>query len=148
MATCGSSEYTRVFCPRAKQATIFAMTDRLLVILAALNMMIAVGAGAFGAHGLKNVLSSDMLAVWHTAVTYQVMHALGMLAIALIMPRLGQPLLGVAGAVMLAGIVIFSGSLYALALSGIRVLGAITPIGGVAFLVAWALVAWAAYRAS
>jgi len=148
MATCGSSEYTRVSCPRAKQATIFAMTDRLLVILAALNMMIAVGAGAFGAHGLKNVLSSDMLAVWHTAVTYQVMHALGMLAIALIMPRLGQPLLGVAGAVMLAGIVIFSGSLYALALSGIRVLGAITPIGGVAFLVAWALVAWAAYRAS
>jgi len=148
MATCGSSEYTRVSCPRAKQATIFAMTDRLLVILAALNMMIAVGAAAFGAHGLKNVLSSDMLAVWHTAVTYQVMHALGMLAIALIMPRLGQPLLGVAGAVMLAGIVIFSGSLYALALSGIRVLGAITPIGGVAFLVAWALVAWAAYRAS
>lgn len=125
-----------------------AVTERLLVVLAALNMMIAVGAGAFGAHGLKNVLSSDMLAIWHTAVTYQVMHALGMFAIALLIPRLGQPLLGVAGAVMLAGIVIFSGSLYALALSGIRVLGAITPIGGLAFLVAWAMVAWAAYRAS
>lgn len=124
------------------------MTERLLVILAALNMMIAVGAGAFGAHGLKNVLSQDMLAIWHTAVTYQVMHALGMFVIALLIPRLGQPLLGVAGAMMLAGIVIFSGSLYALALSGIRVLGAITPIGGVAFLVAWALVAWAAFRAS
>jgi uncharacterized membrane protein YgdD (TMEM256/DUF423 family) len=127
---------------------ISAMTERLLVILAALNMMIAVGAGAFGAHGLKNVLSSDMLAIWHTAVTYQVMHALGMFVIALLIPRLGQPLLGMAGAVMLGGIVIFSGSLYALALSGIRVLGAITPIGGVAFLVAWAMVAWAAYRAS
>lgn len=125
-----------------------AVTERLLVVLAALNMMIAVGAGAFGAHGLKNVLSSDMLAIWHTAVTYQVMHALGMFIIALLIPRLGQPLLGVAGAVMLAGIVIFSGSLYALALSGVRVLGAITPIGGVAFLVAWAMVAWAAYRAS
>jgi uncharacterized membrane protein YgdD (TMEM256/DUF423 family) len=124
------------------------MTERLLLILAALNMMVAVGAGAFGAHGLKQVLSSDMLAIWHTAVTYQVMHALGMFVIALLIPRLGQPLLGVAGAVMLAGIVIFSGSLYALALSGVRMLGAITPIGGVAFLAAWGMVAWAAYRAS
>ena len=143
-----ASGYTCLFRLRAYPALTLAMTERLLVILAALNMMIAVGAGAFGAHGLKNVLSSDMLAIWHTAVTYQVMHALGMLAIALLMPRLEQPLLGVAGAVMLAGIVIFSGSLYALALSGVRILGAITPIGGVAFLVAWAMVAWAAYRAS
>ena len=122
------------------------MTERLLVILAALNMMIAVGAGAFGAHGLKNILTPDMLAVWHTAVTYQVMHALGMFAIALLMPRLGQPLLGMAGAVMLAGIVVFSGSLYTLALSGVRMLGAITPIGGVAFLAGWLCLAWAALK--
>lgn len=124
------------------------MSERVLVLIAALNMMIAVGAGAFGAHGLKSVLAADMLAVWHTAVTYQVMHALGLLGIALLMPRFGQPLLGLAGAVMLTGIVIFCGSLYALALSGVRMLGAITPIGGVAFIAAWAMVAWAAYRAS
>lgn len=123
------------------------MSERVLVLIAAINMMIAVGAGAFGAHGLKSTLSADMLAVWHTAVTYQVMHALGLLGIALLMPRFGQPLLGLAGVVMLAGIVIFCGSLYALSLSGIRILGAITPIGGVAFILAWALVAWAAYRA-
>ena len=124
------------------------MTDRLLVLLAAINMMIAVGAGAFGAHGLKSSLSPDMLTVWHTAVTYQVMHAIGMLLIALLMPRLGHPLLGTAGALMLAGIVFFSGSLYVLALSGVRVLGAITPIGGAAFIVAWAMLAWAAYKST
>ena len=144
----GVTGYTCLLCLTAHLASTPAMTERLLVILAALNMMIAVGAGAFGAHGLKNILTPDMLAVWHTAVTYQVMHALGMFAIALLMPRLGQPLLGMAGAVMLAGIVVFSGSLYTLALSGVRMLGAITPIGGVAFLVAWAMVAWSAYKAS
>src|SRR5690606_41657142 len=86
------------------------MTDRLLIFFAALNMFIAVGAGAFGAHGLKNVLSSDMLAIWHTAVTYQAMHALGMFAIALLMPRLEQSLLGIAVAGKRVGIVHWSGS--------------------------------------
>lgn len=124
------------------------MTDRALVAIAALNMIIAVGAGAFGAHGLKRVLDADMLAVWHTAVTYHVMHALGMLLIALLMPRFGHGLLSVAGWVMLAGIALFSGSLYSLALTGTRILGAITPVGGVAFIVAWALVVWAAIRAT
>ncbi len=122
------------------------MTDRLLILLAALNMMIAVGAGAFGAHGLKSTLSADMLAVWHTAVTYQVMHALGIFVIALLMPRLAHPLLPAAGVLMLVGIVFFSGSLYILALSGVRILGAITPIGGAAFIAAWAMLAWAAYK--
>lgn len=124
------------------------MTDRALVAIAALNMIIAVGAGAFGAHGLKRVLDADMLAVWHTAVTYHVMHALGMLLIALLMPRFGHGLLSVAGWVMLAGIALFSSSLYSLALTGTRILGAITPVGGVAFIVAWALVVWAAIRAT
>lgn len=122
------------------------MNERSLIIAAAINMFIAVAAGAFGAHGLKNVLSSDMLAVWHTAVTYQIAHALGLFVIALLMPRFNPALLGWAGIVMLAGIVMFSGSLYALAASGVRMLGAITPIGGAAFLVAWALVAWSAFR--
>lgn len=122
------------------------MNERSLVIAAAINMFIAVAAGAFGAHGLKNILSSDMLAVWHTAVTYQIAHALGLFVIAMLMPRFNPALLGWAGIVMLAGIVVFSGSLYALAISGMRMLGAITPIGGAAFLLAWALVAWAALR--
>lgn len=124
------------------------MTDRSLILLAALNMIIAVGAGAFGAHGLKGMLGSDMLAIWQTAVTYQGLHALGMLLVALAIPRLAHPWVARSGVVMFAGIVIFSGSLYALALSGIRVLGAITPIGGVAFIAAWAMLAWAAYKSA
>jgi len=122
------------------------MNERSLVIAAAINMLIAVAAGAFGAHALKAVVSSDMLAVWHTAVTYQIAHALGLFVIALLMPRFKSALLARAGMVMLAGIVVFSGSLYALAFSGLRMLGAITPIGGAAFLLAWAMVAWAALR--
>lgn len=124
------------------------MTDRLLILLGALNMFIAVGAGAFGAHGLKRVLSEDMLAIWQTAVTYQMAHALGLLAVGLLGARFGSGALSAAGVLMFAGIVIFSGSLYVLSLTGIRWLGAITPIGGLAFLAAWALVAWAAYKAA
>ncbi|OWY27131.1 DUF423 domain-containing protein [Herbaspirillum robiniae] len=122
------------------------MNARTLVIVGALNMFIAVCCGAFGAHGLKKMLSDEMLVIWHTAVTYQVMHALGMIAVALLMPKFGGAALNWSGNLMLAGIVIFSGSLYLLALTGTRVLGAITPIGGVAFLAAWLLVAWAAYK--
>ncbi|WDZ97162.1 DUF423 domain-containing protein [Herbaspirillum sp. WKF16] len=122
------------------------MNARSLVIAGALNMFIAVCCGAFGAHGLKKIISDEMLAIWHTAVTYQVMHALGMIAVALLAPKFGGAALNWAGNLMLAGIVVFSGSLYLLALTGTRILGAITPIGGVAFLAAWLLVAWAAYK--
>lgn len=122
------------------------MTDRQLVIVAALTLLVGVGAGAFGAHGLKRVLSPELLSVWQTAVLYQVIHGLGMLAIAALGTRFGSPLLGNAGGVMFAGIVIFSGSLYALALTGAKWLGAVTPIGGLAFIAAWAMVALAAYR--
>jgi len=123
------------------------MTDRFLIILGALNMLIAVGAGAFGAHGLKRSLTPEMLAVWQTAVTYQMVHALGLLAIAALSARLGSPALNWAGVLMFAGIVVFSGSLYVLALSGVHWLGAITPLGGLAFIAAWALLAWSAWRA-
>jgi len=124
------------------------MTDRQLTILAALNMIVAVGAGAFGAHGLKRMLAPDLLAVWQTGVLYHLIHALGLFAVALLGARFGGPLLSAAGAVMFAGIVLFSGSLYVLAITGTRWLGAITPLGGVAFLLAWALVAWSAWRAA
>lgn len=124
------------------------MTARMLLILASASMFIAVAAGAFGAHGLKKILDADMLAIWHTAVTYQIAHALGMFFIALLMQKLAPGTLGWAGAIMFAGIVIFSGSLYVLALTGTRILGAITPIGGAAFLLAWAMVGWAAYKST
>lgn len=124
------------------------MNERTIIIIAAVNMFIAVGAGAFGAHGLKQVLSAEMLAIWQTAVSYQVMHALGLFVIALLMPRLNSALLGWASIAMLVGIILFSGSLYALALSGTRILGAITPLGGLGFLLAWAIVAWAAYQSA
>ncbi|QNB06392.1 DUF423 domain-containing protein [Herbaspirillum frisingense] len=122
------------------------MKERSLIAAGAINMFIAVGCGAFGAHGLKRMMSEEMLAIWHTAVTYQVMHALGMIAIALLMPRMAGAAMRWAGNLMLAGIVVFSGSLYLLALTGTRILGAITPLGGAAFLAAWLLVAWAACR--
>ena len=122
------------------------MKERTLIAAGAINMFIAVGCGAFGAHGLKRMMSEEMLAIWHTAVTYQVMHALGMIAIALLMPRMAGAAMRWAGNLMLAGIIVFSGSLYLLALTGTRILGAITPLGGAAFLAAWLLVAWAACR--
>ncbi|HWZ49573.1 MAG TPA: DUF423 domain-containing protein [Herbaspirillum sp.] len=122
------------------------MNERQLILAGAINMFIAVAAGAFGAHGLKQILSAEMLAIWQTAVTYQMAHALGLLAVALLLPRLQSGLAAWAGRSMLTGIVIFSGSLYVLALTGIRMLGAITPLGGVAFLLAWGLLATAAYR--
>ncbi|SEI43778.1 MULTISPECIES: DUF423 domain-containing protein [unclassified Achromobacter] len=123
------------------------MTDRQLTILAALNLMVAVGAGAFGAHGLKRLLTPDLLAVWQTGVMYHLVHALGLFIIALLGTRFGSPLLSAAGLVMFVGIVLFSGSLYVLSLTGVRWLGAVTPFGGTAFLAAWAMVALAAYRA-
>ncbi|MGY6272289.1 DUF423 domain-containing protein [Achromobacter denitrificans] len=123
------------------------MTDRQLTILAALNLMVAVGAGAFGAHGLKRMISPELLSVWQTGVLYHLIHALGLFAIALLGARYGSTLLSAAGIVMFAGIVLFSGSLYVLALTGTHSLGAVTPFGGAAFLAAWAMVALAAYRA-
>ncbi|HCN73364.1 MAG TPA: DUF423 domain-containing protein [Pusillimonas sp.] len=122
------------------------MTERQLVILGALMMLIGVGAGAFGAHGLKRVLSADMLAIWQTAVLYQLVHALGIILIAALSTRIGGTLPGWTGLIMFAGIVLFSGSLYILALSGVKWLGAVTPLGGVAFIVAWALLMIAAWR--
>ncbi|MBF6617075.1 DUF423 domain-containing protein [Pollutimonas thiosulfatoxidans] len=124
------------------------MTDRLLVIFAALTLMVGVGTGAFGAHALKRILSPDMLAIWQTAVQYQMVHGLGMLLIALLATRYGSPLLHYAGMLMFAGVVVFSGSLYLLAFTGIRWLGAITPFGGLAFIAAWAMVALAAWRSA
>lgn len=124
------------------------MTDRQLVVLASLTLLTGVAAGAFGAHGLKRIITPDLLNIWQTAVLYQLVHGLGLLAIAALGARFGSPLLSLAAAVMFAGVAVFSGSLYLLAISGTKWLGAITPIGGAAFIIAWAMVALAAYRAN
>jgi uncharacterized membrane protein YgdD (TMEM256/DUF423 family) len=120
---------------------------KIFLLLGSLAMMIAVGLGAFGAHGLKDKLSADMLAVYRTGVDYHFYHALGLLALGMIAAHLPESdLVKWSGALMAAGIVLFSGSLYLLALTGTRWLGAITPVGGAAWIVAWALLAAALLR--
>jgi uncharacterized membrane protein YgdD (TMEM256/DUF423 family) len=125
------------------------LSARLSLTLAALLLFAAVGLGAFGAHALKARLAPDMQAIWQTAVQYHAWHALGLLAVGLFtMQRPDAPGASFAAWLFVAGIVLFSGSLYALALSGVRGLGAVTPFGGVAFLAGWLAFAWAAWRAA
>jgi uncharacterized membrane protein YgdD (TMEM256/DUF423 family) len=110
--------------------------------------LLAVALGSFGAHALKSRLSPEMLAVWHTGTEYHAFHALGLLAVGIVAIQLPDSrLVRWSGWLMLAGIVLFSGSLYALALSGERWLGAATPVGGFAFLAAWALLVAAVLKA-
>lgn len=119
------------------------------LFLSACSALVAVGMGAFGAHGLKSILSPEMLVVYKTGVTYQMWHALGLGLIAMYQLQSPQSkLLYWAGWLMFSGIILFSCSLYLLALSGIKELGMITPIGGLAFLAAWLLVALYAYKQS
>ena len=122
------------------------MSPRSWVALGALLAGLAVAAGAFGAHGLRARLSPDMLQVFETAARYQMYHALALIAVGLMADRWPSPLLGTAGWLFLAGIVLFSGSLYGLTLSGVRLLGAITPLGGVAFIAGWACLAAAGWK--
>lgn len=107
---------------------------------------LGVAAGAFGAHALKQRLVPDLLAVFETGVRYQMYHALGLLAVAFASDRWRGVNFSPAGWLFLIGIILFSGSLYALCLTGLRVLGAITPLGGLCFLAAWALLAWEVRR--
>ncbi|MDN5843677.1 MAG: DUF423 domain-containing protein [Alcaligenaceae bacterium] len=118
----------------------------LTAILGALAMATGVAAGAFGAHGLKRTLSADMLAIWQTAAHYQLIHGLGLLALAALAQHLDGKLASWSMGLMAAGIVVFSGSLYTLALSGVRTIGAITPIGGALFIAAWIMLILAAWR--
>jgi uncharacterized membrane protein YgdD (TMEM256/DUF423 family) len=118
--------------------------ERTFVLIAALAGFTGVALGAFGAHGLRARLSPEMLAVFETGVRYHLIHAVAILAAAGLVERLGGRLVAAAGWLFLGGIVLFSGSLYALALTGISILGAITPLGGLAFLAGWACLAIAA----
>lgn len=120
---------------------------RLFWLLGCAFALLAVAAGAFGAHALRSRLPADLLAVFETAARYQMYHALALLAVGwacTYWPGRAAPL---AGWLFTAGIIVFSGSLYLLALTGSRWLGAITPLGGVGFLLGWAALGWAAMRA-
>ena len=118
--------------------------DRTFLLIGALAGAVGVALGAFGAHGLRGRLTPEMLGVFETGVRYQMYHSLAILVVAVAIPRTDGRLISVAGWCFTAGIAVFSGSLYILATTGITILGAITPIGGLAFLVGWACLAGAA----
>jgi uncharacterized membrane protein YgdD (TMEM256/DUF423 family) len=119
---------------------------RLFLALGALSAFVSVAAGAFGAHALKARLDADLLAVFETGARYQMYHALALAAAGWAAGRFPGPAPAWAGGLFLAGTLLFSGSLYLLALTGTRWLGAVTPLGGVAFLAGWAALAWSALR--
>ncbi len=123
--------------------------DRLFFVLGSASAGIAVALGAFGAHALKARLSPEMLAVYETGVRYQMFHALALLAVAWAAARWpASAAITASGWLFVAGTLLFSGSLVALSLSGVRGLGAVTPIGGLAWLLGWAALAWGVARAA
>ena len=120
---------------------------KLFIILGAINAFLSVALGAFGAHILEGRMEPKYIEIWGKGVTYQMLHAVGLLIIGILLGKLpGSPLLSWSGWLMFIGIVLFSGSLYVLSVTKISILGAITPLGGVAFLAAWVLVIIAAVK--
>jgi uncharacterized membrane protein YgdD (TMEM256/DUF423 family) len=117
--------------------------SNLFIGLGALSAFISVAAGAFGAHALKQVLDTDMLAVYHTAVDYQFFHSIGLIVIGILHKVSPRQSHSFSASAMLAGIILFSGSLYILSTTGIKWLGMITPAGGICFLAAWLVLALA-----
>lgn len=120
---------------------------KIFIIIGAINAFLAVALGAFGAHGLEGKVELKYIEIWKTGVTYQMFHAIGILFIGVLLGKLSATsLLNWSGWLMLIGIILFSGSLYALTLTKISILGAITPLGGVSFLAAWVLLIIAAVK--
>jgi uncharacterized membrane protein YgdD (TMEM256/DUF423 family) len=120
--------------------------DRLFFALGALSALLAVAAGAFGAHGLRHRMAPDTLGIFEVGARYHMYHALALLAAAWAVTRWPGAAATTAGWLFVAGTVVFSGSLYLLSFTGQRWLGAVTPVGGLAFLLGWAALAWAAVR--
>jgi uncharacterized membrane protein YgdD (TMEM256/DUF423 family) len=121
--------------------------QKLFLITGSIAMAMAVGLGAFGAHGLKNMLTDEMLDIFETGVRYHFYHAIGLLLIGFLAQQLpSSSLLQWSGWLMTGGILVFSGSLYILATTGIRWLGAITPLGGLCFIASWILLALAIWK--
>ncbi|HSC75256.1 MAG TPA: DUF423 domain-containing protein [Pseudomonadales bacterium] len=129
-------------------------TAQLFIVMASISGFLAVVLGAFGAHGLKNRLAPDLMDVWHTAVQYQFWHTLVLLGLGILLlqgallQNFQAKYLVASGWLFAAGIVIFCGSLYILCLSGVRWLGAITPVGGVLWLAAWACLCYSAFKSA
>jgi uncharacterized membrane protein YgdD (TMEM256/DUF423 family) len=121
-------------------------SSRWLMVVGCICAGLGVAAGAFGAHMLKEILDQPMLAVYDTATRYQMYHAFGMIVSGLAVRIARDAGTAKAGWMFLAGILLFSGSLYGVSLSGVRWLGAVTPIGGALFIVGWAVLAWRAWR--
>lgn len=121
---------------------------RGFLMLAAFFGFTGVALGAFAAHGLKNRLTPEYLAIFHTGVTYQLVHTLALLGVALLATQIPGRLITWAGASFAIGILLFSGSLYLLTLTGVSELGIVTPFGGLAFLVGWFCLGLAAWRLS
>jgi uncharacterized membrane protein YgdD (TMEM256/DUF423 family) len=121
--------------------------DRLLYVYAAVAGFVAVALGAFAAHALKSTLPPDMLAVFETGVRYQMYHAFAICAAAWAFARWQHKIFAAAGSLFVVGIIVFSGSLYVLAFTGAKWLGAITPFGGLLLLTGWLCLAVGAYRA-
>ena len=122
---------------------------KIFLLLGSLNAMVAVILGAFGAHGLKARLSADMLAVYQTGVHYHFYHALGLLMVGILMHQFPPSFwIRTSGWLMFIGIILFSGSLYILSITGLRWPGAITPVGGLAFILAWLSLCLGIFRQS
>lgn len=122
------------------------LMERLFAVVGAASGFVAVAAGAFAAHALKVRLGPEMLAVFDTGARYQMFHALALLAVAWAAVRWPGRVIAASGVCFIAGTLLFSGSLYLLALTGARGFGALTPFGGVLFLAGWLLLGWAAWR--
>ncbi len=120
--------------------------DRFFFIVGAIMAFLAVALGAFGAHALKNRLTPDMLEIFEVGVRYHMYHALGLLAVAWATSRWPESNVTAAGWAFIVGIIIFSGSLYILSMTGMRWFGAVTPLGGLAFLIGWAILVWSVGR--
>ena len=123
------------------------MNSSRALALAGLLLALATAAGAFGAHALKGQLPAERLQLWDTAVRYHFFQALGLIGMGLVLRTLDSGALRSAAALLVVGIVLFCGSLYALALGAPRVLGVLTPLGGLAWIAAWVLFAWGTWRA-
>lgn len=119
---------------------------KIFLLLGCIMAALSVALGAFGAHGLEGRISPKMLEVWKTGVTYQMFHAGGLFVVALLMDKMQSSLVSTAGWFMVAGIILFSGSLYALSTTGMKFFGPITPLGGVAFIVGWVLLGTAVIK--
>ena len=120
--------------------------SKIFLLLGSINAMLAVLLGAFAAHGLRDRLSDQLLSSFQTGVQYHFYHALGLIAVGLIAMHISTNGIRLSGWLMFAGILLFSGSLYALALTGIRQLGMITPLGGICFSLGWAVLAVAVFK--